>query len=378
MIKIGIVTYNKYCNFTNYGSALQSWALFSSIEKLGPSFGIIPFSMDYCPDILKNKNALCPIKNMWDKDDESQKMVEMSMPAIKANYKKFCSFYQTKFRWSPFVDSSSFDRISKEEKINVFVCGSDTIFCNKEFGYDDGYYANFPIMKSGYSFSYAASFGDSDFSKEKDCLLLSSRLNNFKALGIRENTFIPLVKKTFSGEVTRVIDPTLLLTKNDYEQITSPRLVNGDYLLLYSRRNDPIMERFADDYAKKTGLKVVEISLKAANKDHHLMFYEAGVEEFLSLTKYAKYVVTNSFHGAIFAIQFHRQFTIFSREQADDKISQLLSLTGTEKASYSAKTKSHDSVLDYQLIDRKIELARKNSISFLVSQLQKASQWKVS
>ena len=56
------------------------------------------------------------------------------------------------------------------------------------------------------------------------------------------------------------------------------------------------MEDFAEKTAKKNGWKIVEISLRAVNSEKgHRMFYEAGVEEFLSLIKYAEYIVTNSF-----------------------------------------------------------------------------------
>ena len=73
MKTVGVVSYNIHCNFTNYGSALQSWALCKTIERLGYK----PVLMDYCPDILRDKNPLDPFKNMWDRDEESQRMCEM-------------------------------------------------------------------------------------------------------------------------------------------------------------------------------------------------------------------------------------------------------------------------------------------------------------
>ena len=93
MKSIGIVSYNINCNFTNYGSALQSWALNQSVARLGYR----PVLIDYCPDILKDKDPLNPMKNMWDKDSESRKMCELSLPAIRENYVKFDCFYTNKF-----------------------------------------------------------------------------------------------------------------------------------------------------------------------------------------------------------------------------------------------------------------------------------------
>ena len=167
MKRIGIVSYNINCNFTNYGSALQSWALSESIKKLGQD----PVLVDYCPDILKDKDPLNPMKNMWDTDEESRKMCELSLPAIKVNYEKFERFYTEKFkRTTQKYFSDSFNQIMHDEKLDGFVCGSDTIFCVDEFGIDDGYYANYPCMKQK-SISYAASFGDSHFTEETYQLL---------------------------------------------------------------------------------------------------------------------------------------------------------------------------------------------------------------
>ena len=67
---------------------------------------------------------------------------------------------------------------------------------------------------------------------------------------------------------------------------------------------------------------------KNAEKTNRRMFYEAGVEEFLSLTKYAECVVTNSLHGTIFAVQYSKPLCVFSREQCDTKIKELLAFNG--------------------------------------------------
>ena len=90
--RIGIVSYNIYCNFTNYGSALQSWALCQSIKKIAGNI-VEPVLVDYCPEVLADKDPLNPVANMWDKDEESRKMCELTLPAIQENYYKFDKFY---------------------------------------------------------------------------------------------------------------------------------------------------------------------------------------------------------------------------------------------------------------------------------------------
>lgn len=364
MSRFGTISYNIYCNFTNYGSALQTWALHQAIKMLGHT----PVLVDYCPDILSDKDPLNPFGNMWDKDEESRRMVELTMPAIEENYKKFDKFYHECFiRTNGKYTSSNFNSVISDEAIDGFVCGSDTIFCPDEFGFDDGYYANYSCMK-GKSVAYAPSFGDPHFTCS-DYLKLNERLCNFKAIGLREQMMVPYVSNHVSVPVKKVVDPTLLLTQDDYDTIAAKKLIGAPYLLLYARRYNPRMEAYAKKLAKEHGWKIVEISLRATNAEKgHQMFYEAGVEEFLSLIKYAAYIVTNSFHGMIMSVQYRKPFVIFSREQCDTKITELLELFGLSDHMLMDGNEQF-AAIDYSCVHEKIELARKEALDFLKMEL---------
>lgn len=369
MKRFGIVSYNIYANFTNYGSALQSWSLHRAIDKFGNGRWKAVL-VDYCPDCLKDKDPLNPMKNMWDTDEESRRMCELSLPAIRENYVKFDRFYREQFeRTKGSYTKENFEEIIEREKLDGFVCGSDTIFCIDEFGFDDGYYANYPVMKDGYAISYAASFGDSHFTEES-YKILNQRLGNFKALGIRENWMIPYIKEHSNTPVHKVVDPTLLLEQKDFDTIAVPeRLEKEKYLLLYARRYNKKMFDYADALAKKNGWKVIDISLRATNADRHRMFYEAGVEEFLSLVKHAEYVVTNSFHGMIVGVHYRRPFVIFSREQCDIKIDEVLELFGLSDHKLITGEETVNDYIDYDVVHKRIEEARKESLMYLESVL---------
>lgn len=371
MKNFGTVSYNIHANFTNYGSALQSWALTQAINKLGEGKWQAKL-VDYCPDILADKDPLNPMKNMWDKDEESRKLCEMSLPAIRENYKKFNRFYNEEFiKTKKVYTSKNFNDIIEDEDINGFVCGSDTIFCIDEFGIDDGYYANYDCMKNGYSISYAASFGDSHFD-ENSYKVLNERLQNFKALGIREQWMVPYLKEHTNVEVKKVLDPTLLLEQKDYDKITYPeRLEKEKYVLLYARRRNDKMTAYADKIAKENGWKVIDISLQATNADRHRMFYEAGVEEFLALVRDAEFVVTNSFHGMIFSVQFRKDFVIFSREQCNIKIAELMELFNLSDRILVNGDESFREKIDYKDVFARIQPEKEKSIKYLKENLEK-------
>jgi len=370
MKRFGIVSYNIYCNFTNYGSALQSWALCQAINQLGNEKWQAVL-VDYCPDVLQDKNPLNPLKHMWDTDEESRMMCTLSLPAIRENAKKFDTFFSSRFcKTKKAYTSVNFQDIISDEDINGFVCGSDTIFCIDEFkGFDDGYYANYPCMKNGYSVAYAASFGDSHFTTET-YKILNERLQNFKAIGLRENAMLPYVKTHTSVPVQKVLDPTLLLTPKDYDTITAPIQSENPYLLLYARRHNPQMSAYAEELAAKNNWEIIEISLRATNAKHHRMFYEAGIEEFLSLVKHAQFIVTNSFHGMIFSIQYRKNFCIFSREQCDSKITELLDSFGLLQHLMVTGKETMPIAIDYNDVHKKIEIARTQSLNFLKYELE--------
>ena len=368
--RIGTISYNIYCNFTNYGSALQTWALHQAIKKAGKG-NAEPVLVDYCPDVLADKDPLNPFPNMWDQDAQSKKNCELSLPAIRENYRKFDRFYHERFtRTAEKYTSENFEDVASNEKLDGFVCGSDTIFCIDEFGgFDDGYYANYGCMKNGYTVAYAASFGDAHFD-EKTYKILYEKLNNFKYIGIRENSILPLIQENVPVLAQRVIDPTLLLEPDEYDYITADKQEEEKYLLLYVRRYNPAMEAYAEKLAAENGWKLVEISLRATNAEKHRMFYEAGVEEFLSLVKNAEFVVTNSFHGAIFAVQFSRPFYVFSREQCDNKIEELLSLFGLSDRIRVNGAENEAKPIDYADVHNRIAAAREKSLLFLQKELE--------
>lgn len=371
MKRFGIVSYNIYCNFTNYGSALQSWALQQSVDRLGHGRWESVL-VDYCPEVLKDKDLRNPIEHMWDTDEESRQMCRLSLPAIRENADKFDRFYAERFRRTEGAyTAQNFHLLPEAEGLDGFICGSDTIFCIDEFGgFDDGYYANYPCMREN-SVAYAASFGDAHFTQEA-YETLRVRLQNFKAVGLRENAMLPFVKGNTAVPVERVLDPTLLLTAEDYRRITAPCLIERPYLLLYARRHNPQMSVYAQKLADENGWDVVEISLRAVNADKHRMFYQAGVEEFLSLVRYAQFVVTNSYHGMIFSVQFEKEFCVFLREQCDSKISELLALTGLNGRLMAGDKGKEPQTLRYEAVKAVIEYERGKSMRFLEKMLTDA------
>ena len=129
------------------------------------------------------------------------------------------------------------------------------------------------------------------------------------------------------------------------------------------------MQEFAEKTAKENGWEIVEISLNAKNAEHHIMRYDAGVEEFLGLVKNAEMVVTNSFHGMIFAVQFKRPFYIFSRNLCDTKITEILELFDIKERLISENISTNCNDIDYDNVHNRIVKSRNASLSVLNKEL---------
>lgn len=369
MNRLGIVTYNIYCSFTNYGSALQTWALQRAVDLVCDG-RVEPLCVDYCPDAHIGSDPLNPLERMWDTDRESRHQLELSMPAIRTNFDKFDAFYRERCSFSRRAyTSANVGESWEDEGLSGYVCGSDTIFCIREFkGFDAGYYADVPQM-TGRAVAYAASFGDVDW-KPDELDMLSKKLTNFRAVGLREGAMVGFCRNHADVPVERVADPTLLLRQGDYLAIAAPRQHEAPYVLLYSRRYDPAMEAYAERLACERGCDVVEISLRATNADlGHDMRYDAGVEEYLALVRDAEYVVTNSYHGLAFALQMHTPFTVFTREQAGSKISELLDWVGLSDRAASSADCDVWPEMRFEDVDARLAAIREHSLSFLRTEL---------
>lgn len=165
--------------------------------------------------------------------------------------------------------------------------------------------------------------------------------------------------------IYKVIDPTLLLDAETYEDIAIEPESTDPYILLYSRRCDDRMQQYAEHMAKRNNLKIVEISLNAHNGDHNTMRYDAGIEEFLGLVKNAHIVITNSFHGMIFAIHFRRPFYVFSRSLCNTKISELLDLLEIPERMITKDLPSKLEEINYEKVHNRLNSIRVKSLDTL-------------
>lgn len=379
-MKIGILTYTSlHCNFTNYGTVLQAWALQQTVKKLlrdSPDHSEDQVVLvNYCPGTMEGMNPLFPFDNMWDNDERLREQARKTLPAIKENLRKIEEFYAKRFNLTDKEYSEeNLNCIVKEEGVSRFIVGSDSIWDIEEFGVDNGFFANHPVMRKK-SIAYAPSFQDSIESFKKDEWELAKKMirDNFRSVALRDRQAAEIIEKEEDIAYPVVVDPTLTLLPEEYGVIESTeKIPPKPYLLYYSRRYNEAAEKMVDEIAEARGLEVVEISLRAQNSDRHIMRYDAGVEEFLSLVKNAEVVVTNSFHCMIFAILYKRDFYVYSREHCYGKIVELLDTLGlSDRFVSDCNNFMNQKAIDYKKVFLELAELRSRAIRYLEDSISK-------
>ena len=186
--------------------------------------------------------------------------------------------------------------------------------------------------------SYAPSIGTTHISDDY-MQVLETKLSSFKSLSCREKTNCGLLSKKLHREVRYVLDPTLLLSAEEWNKVAQKHMEIGlkekQYILCYILGEKSYISEFAEKLSEEKGMPVYYIVTRPIylKKKNHLF---TTPYSFVSLIRDAAYVITDSFHGTIFSINFNTQFYSFTkREESEnvdnDRIIELLKTFGLEE-----------------------------------------------
>lgn len=348
----------------NYGSALQAYALQCKIRELG---GI--------PIIVER-----PREN--NKLTIFQRIICFFRPEKHYGLiKKFQRFFQKKklTEKKKKIDAFVRDNITVESFNNVmdsfkqepciFLTGSDQVWSIINRPIDDYYlFKSFPQTQDVIKYSYAASIGLSDLSV-KQIDYYRAELQCFDVLSLRERVAYDIFKNSFPDKVVRNdLDPTLLYGESFWSKIAAQRVVSEPYILVYMLRPDNSLIKMARHISKQNNnCKIIYTGLYANNYVGIETISNAGVEEFLSLIKYANVVITNSFHGTAFSVTFKRNFLSVRIKSTSSRVENLLDIVGLKNrlidSVEQAKVLQED--IDYHKVEDLLSKERNKSIEYL-------------
>jgi hypothetical protein len=366
--KVGIITQHRV---VNYGSVLQTFALQEKIKQLGYDSEVI----DYYPERFTPLGMLKRIKDKGEKYKKSLLMRSIARIVICPSYLiRFKMFY--KFLNSHIIMTAKTYRTAdelKKEKFgyDIYCTGSDQVW---NYGWNERieypYFLDFaPDDKQ--KISYAASFGKSklDDNEIDETLKLLKRYN---AISLRELTGVKIVEKLGIKNSVNVLDPTLLLTGNEWRKLSSGKYKDDRYILIYNLNRNPIIDNYAKKLSKITSLKVRYLSYQLHEfYKYGKMYCNAKMEDFLALIDGAEYVITDSFHAAAFSLNFNKEFIIVYPGKYSTRLQSILEILGlTERvAKDEYDMEIFKNKIDYKRVNELFEIERRKSISWLMSAL---------
>lgn len=330
-MRVGIITH--YYKSTNYGGNLQAYALCTYLKRKGYQVEQICYNPK---SILKANYSVYEkciriIKEIYSKWHNRRDVLvcKMLYQRKKAVYK-----FNKEIPHSRKVYTSSTIAHCKDN-YDVYITGSDQVWHPNTIC--SAYLLTF-AGQNRIRISYAASLAVQTL-LPKQIEMLEDALPLYKKISVREKSAINLLGDHINKKIEWVVDPTLLLSKTEWDNLCENRIVKGNYVFCYFLGNDIEERDLAIQFAKKHNLKVVTIPYlnnhyrECDNGYGDISLSKISPEEFLSLIKYADYVFTDSFHGTLFSGIFNRRFVTFGRneyEGMDERINSLLKLYNAE------------------------------------------------
>ena len=361
-MKIDIVTLHRA---QNYGSVLQAFALQKQIEKLGHQ----AYILDYYPEHYTNKGLLKRLKNKSSRFNNPLVLLIAKLLIYPSYLKKGIQF--NKFMHYLNLEKPSFatneEGMGRFTDADAYCAGSDQIW-NSHWneGVEKALFLDF-VPKGKLCFSYAASIGLSNIpANEIDETKLL--LDKFEFLSLREDKGVELVKKLGRTDAVQCLDPTLLMSKEEWSLYADDSYKGKEYVLTYNLHHDPEIDKCAKAIASKYHLQIRNISYNWHDIVRHgHLDWCPTVEGFLGLIKNAKYVVADSFHATAFSIIFEKPFVVITPEVASSRLSSLLKMLELDDYNINKFTslKVIEQPIDYIRVKSIIATKQRESISFL-------------
>lgn len=283
--------------------------------------------------------------------------------------KSFKSFMKNNIHLTEKLNYHTIKQMDFSEN-TILISGSDQVW-NTDLtdGFDDIYFLNF--SKNSKKISYAASIGKQEFDI-RYVESLKKSLRDFAFISLREKTGKEVINKYIDKEINVVLDPTLLLSKEEWEKyIPKQRSIHDEYIFVYMPDDNVI--KTANMIAEKENLKIVNISKKKLFGNREINKFNADPFEFVELLKNSKYVITTSFHATSFSIIFNKPIWVFPPNGLSSRIVDLLKSIGMEDriaSSYSEFFKNdYLQKMKFEDINHKIDKMKKESMEYLNSAL---------
>lgn len=354
----------------NYGGILQAFALQKVLKDMGHQVTTLRFTpkTDWVPSGIKKK--ILTIRRFISKYLKGNKSIAYCNPDKQTEYayKELNRFLDERMDCLNVTAPLSDDKLPS---FDAYIVGSDQVWRPAYSPCLPNFYLDFLTDASVKRIAYAASFGVNTWEADQQMTdIIRPLAQRFDAISVRETSGIDLCNKYLGVKAELMPDPTLLLSRADYQDLCEPEpRQRQPYIAAYILDKGDREQHYLDSLSKATGLPVKMIGqLEWATSTD-------SIEHWLGELSRAEYVVTNSFHGTVFSILFERSFyTIPNSARGASRFETLLEALGLQDRLLGARTREEPVLtlkpIDYKNVNKAVDMLRQQGLSYLRNQLQ--------
>lgn len=343
----------------NPGTTLQAFALQNAVESLGSGVDCFIFRQSiakrYLLSLLLRRPSWKTLKG-WIYVANSKKV-----------HLRFAEKHNHFIPGKLIYDKSDLVRLQND--FDKIIVGSDQVW-NPEFCKERPmrYLLDF-VSDDNKKVSYGSSFGVSVVQEEfkSDYIQFLSR---FKYLSVREEAGKSIINNLLGRDVPVVLDPTFLLNRKEWEQFAIlPQ--EDNFIFLYEAFSNQEAVSFALALSRITGLRIVHKQVHDYEMKDERQYRYMSPEEWMGYIIKAKYVVTTSFHGTAFSINFNKQFFVLPRKKTSSRQDTILKRLGLEDRKIDSTVLNDDGFfyrikdIDYSRVNPILEEERMKSLNYL-------------
>lgn len=343
----------------NYGQTLLGYALSQAIKRLGHN----PVMVSYTErDIIRRRQYYARF------------LTPNNTTVFQQAFARTTDFVKCNMNFVPCFTPEEVLEVSR--LCDIWCVGGDVVW-RKNYLKDSVFSLDFgtpAARRISYSASvYGVDEQDKDFFGDK----FQKIKNTFSYISIREAKGAETIAALTGADVSCGIDPVFLLTPEEWKSAAKPvKGVDAGYVLVFIYGNASSYSEIIKDFAGKyTDREVIVIPTSREWGSEASISEGIGVEEFIWLFQNASLILTNSFHGAAFAILFSKEFYLCEREKlqgegADFRLSELLGYLGID----DRDSQSEHRLLDYQEIGNRLKAWAEDSEDYLKKALDTNSK----
>ena len=373
--KVGILTLPLH---TNYGGILQNYALQKALKRLGHK--PVTINYNYIVKLPLTTRPLIYLKNIVLRYILRKEVAVF--PDIALNKLRKVQRQKTDLFIKGYIDciyiKSTKQLNSKEYK--CLIVGSDQIWrhaYNKRFPGVSNSFLDFAKEWNVKRIAYAASFGTDEWEyNEEETKICSELAQKFDAISVREASAVNICKKRLGVDAMHVLDPTMLLTAEDYKKLFidagTPQCPGNlmCYILDPSNETNNIIKLVAKSH------KLISFHTNSRVEDDNAPIEERiqpSVESWLRGFHDARYVITDSFHACVFSILFNKPFIVYgNKERGMARFNSLLSIFNLQDRLVATTQEAECAInrsINWEEVNNILEEWREKSNSFLKAHL---------